>query len=110
MISTVRSNEENATGFVRDWRRINVAITRAKSGLLVVCNPQTLARDHVSWLPWLHWSRERGLWLHNEDVKLPDLWTGRKRKACGLSSLPQETPSHSRRSRSRSPPSKWKKW
>ena len=30
MISTVRSNVENATGFVRDWRRINVAITRAK--------------------------------------------------------------------------------
>ena len=31
MIGTVRSNLENATGFVRDWRRINVAMTRAKS-------------------------------------------------------------------------------
>lgn len=30
MIGTVRSNLENATGFVRDWRRINVAMTRAK--------------------------------------------------------------------------------
>lgn len=107
MISTVRSNVENATGFVRDWRRINVAITRAKSGLLVVCNPQTLARDHVSWLPWLYWSRWRGLWLNDEDVKLPELRIDSKRKACGLSSLPTEPPSPSR---SRSPLPKWKRW
>ena len=82
----------------------------ARSGLLVVCNPQTLARDHVSWLlgfkkvphrrifrsklqfrsvairqsdsltcwilgfpvrlPWLYWSRWRGLWLLALNVEI----------------------------------------
>ena len=45
MISTVRSNEENATGFVRDWRRINVAMTRAK------CQPQRLRICENMWEP-----------------------------------------------------------
>eukprot|EP00913_Durusdinium_trenchii_P022583 g21209.t2 len=72
MISTVRSNEQNTTGFVRDWRRVNVAMTRAKYALLVVCNPRTLARDKHSWLPWLNWSQYRGFWLNDEDLDLPE--------------------------------------
>ncbi|CAK9028997.1 unnamed protein product [Durusdinium trenchii] len=45
MISTVRSNEQNTTGFVRDWRRVNVAMTRAKPfGMLY-----WLCATHAHW-------------------------------------------------------------
>jgi len=108
MIGTVRSNLENATGFVRDWRRINVAMTRAKSGLLVVCNPLTLARDSVSWLPWLHWSRWRGLWLNDKDTELPPLRKGGRFQRVGVHSL--RSPPRRLPSRSRSPPPNWAAW
>ncbi|CAJ1401355.1 unnamed protein product [Effrenium voratum] len=102
MISTVRSNKGGATGFVKDWRRINVALTRAKGGLLVVCNPATLARDRSSWLPWLWWSRWRGCWLHSQDIFLPQM---HDRVA------PPEPASPPKRARGRSPspPPVWAK-
>lgn len=43
VLSLVRSNEANSIGeLLRDWRRINVAFTRAKTKLLVVGSQQTL--------------------------------------------------------------------
>lgn len=44
IISMVRDNAEGNIGFLRDLRRMNVAITRARMKLIVIGNSETLAR------------------------------------------------------------------
>lgn len=48
ILSCVRSNDHHGIGFLNDPRRLNVAITRAKHGLIVVGNPQVLS-GHPLW-------------------------------------------------------------
>ena len=52
--------EKGELGFLADKRRLNVALTRAKRGLIIVGNPQTLKRDET-WKSWLEWIEEREL-------------------------------------------------
>ena len=48
IISCVRSNNDKMVGdLLRDWRRVNVAITRARSKLLIVGSRSTLAASNV---------------------------------------------------------------
>ena len=44
VVSLVRSNEEGDIGFLRDLRRMNVAITRARMKLLIIGNADTMRR------------------------------------------------------------------
>lgn len=44
LISLVRSNEEGQIGFLRDLRRMNVAITRARMKLIILGNARTMTR------------------------------------------------------------------
>ncbi|MBQ8046535.1 MAG: AAA family ATPase [Prevotella sp.] len=44
LISLVRSNDEGQIGFLRDLRRMNVAITRARMKLIILGDPHTLCR------------------------------------------------------------------
>jgi len=41
----VRSNDRNEIGFLKDYRRMNVAMTRAKFKLVMVGDSATLAND-----------------------------------------------------------------
>jgi flagellar biosynthesis GTPase FlhF len=45
IISLVRSNNEGNIGFLKDYRRMNVAMTRAKNKLIVIGDSATLGSD-----------------------------------------------------------------
>ena len=48
IMSTVRSNRFRELGFLRDYRRLNVGITRARFSLIVVGNGETLETDRFT--------------------------------------------------------------
>ena len=45
ILSLVRSNDDNEIGFLKDYRRMNVAITRAKEQLFVIGDSATIGAD-----------------------------------------------------------------
>jgi DNA replication ATP-dependent helicase Dna2 len=80
IISLVRSNEENKAGdLVKEWRRVNVAITRAKSKLIILGSKSTLSsaktiRKFIELLDsrgWIYQLPSNALSLYNfEKLKL----------------------------------------
>ena len=60
VISLVRSNDEGQIGFLRDLRRMNVAITRARMKLIILGDRNTLTRH-----PFY-----RKLWQYVESLKI----------------------------------------
>lgn len=65
IISSVRSNrrEDASIGFLSDTRRLNVAITRAKKSLVLVCNVEHLKRSDANWNALLVHAMETGKYL-----------------------------------------------
>ncbi|TDZ25893.1 Regulator of nonsense transcripts 1-like protein [Colletotrichum orbiculare MAFF 240422] len=59
VLSCVRSNDNQGIGFMSDPRRLNVALTRAKYGLVIIGNPKVLSKHEL----WHH------LLLHFKDRK-----------------------------------------
>ncbi|EEC47262.1 predicted protein, partial [Phaeodactylum tricornutum CCAP 1055/1] len=56
IFSTVRSNRQGRIGFLRDWRRMNVALTRAKAGLIVIGDLDTLREADLHWDAFGKWA------------------------------------------------------
>jgi len=61
VFSAVRSNLSGAVGFLADARRVNVMLTRARRGLVVVGSEATLSQEPTVWGPWLAWASACGL-------------------------------------------------
>ncbi|TPX39659.1 hypothetical protein SeMB42_g06292 [Synchytrium endobioticum] len=59
VVSCVRSNEHQGIGFLNDPRRLNVALTRAKYGVVILGNPKVLSR-HPLWYQLLAMYKEKG--------------------------------------------------
>ena len=60
VLSTVRSNDSGKVGFLSNYRRLNVALTRAKRGMIVIGDDRTLRND-PTWASWLDWITESNL-------------------------------------------------
>jgi len=61
VFSAVRANTSGNVGFLADPRRINVMLTRAKRGLIVIANRKTLEAETTIWAPWCDWLVEEGI-------------------------------------------------
>ncbi|KAI0062350.1 P-loop containing nucleoside triphosphate hydrolase protein [Artomyces pyxidatus] len=59
ILSCVRSNEHQGIGFLNDPRRLNVALTRAKYGVVILGNPKVLSK-HPLWHYLLTHYKEKG--------------------------------------------------
>ena len=62
-MSTVRCNVTNAIGFLKEERRLNVAITRARRGILIFGNVRTLyfGSKERAWASFWERAATRGL-------------------------------------------------
>lgn len=59
VMSCVRSNEEGKIGFLNDRRRLNVALTRAKYGLILIGDVSCLKGDGL-WREYLEFLEKKG--------------------------------------------------
>ncbi|KAE9221097.1 hypothetical protein PF002_g15689 [Phytophthora fragariae] len=70
VFSCVRSSQRGGIGFLRDVRRLNVAITRARFCLYVVGNVNTLVRDET-WAALVRSARDRKLIIRTKGEAFP---------------------------------------
>jgi hypothetical protein len=61
VFTCTRANMNGNVGFLADPRRVNVMLTRARRGLIIVGHMPTLRREPTVWGPWLAWAGENGL-------------------------------------------------
>ena len=69
IFSAVRCNDKGKIGFLENYRRINVALTRAQHGLIIIGNANTLSND-PKWQVLITFFRYSGCFVDGEDEAL----------------------------------------
>lgn len=67
IISLVRSNNVDAIGFLGDHKRLNVAITRAKKHLALICDTETVT-VHQQIREFLQYIKKNGTWKRPKPI------------------------------------------
>ncbi|KAK9448040.1 P-loop containing nucleoside triphosphate hydrolase protein [Limtongia smithiae] len=67
IISMVRSNDSGKVGFLKDDRRLNVAMTRPRRYLCVIGDSETLSRGSKFLKNWVDWA------MDNAEIQYPDV-------------------------------------
>ncbi|KAH3745789.1 P-loop nucleoside triphosphate hydrolase superfamily protein [Pelomyxa schiedti] len=70
IVSTVRSNVCDYMGFLKDWRRLNVVLTRARLALWVVGNACSL-RQHPIWNEYIVFARNHDAYIDVRSFPIP---------------------------------------
>lgn len=65
IFSAVRSNRRGRIGFLTDWRRMNVALTRAKNALIVIGDAASLKEGDKHWSAFVHWCESMGCFIED---------------------------------------------
>ena len=71
IISTVRANSSGNIGFTDDFRRLNVAITRAKFSLIIFCNTKTFQKTNTNMAALIRDAKTRGGIFYQESEFVP---------------------------------------
>ncbi|XP_058090437.1 uncharacterized protein LOC131236919 isoform X2 [Magnolia sinica] len=69
ILSTVRSNSKGSVGFLANFNRTNVALTRARHCLWILGNASTLIRSDSVWEELVYDMKERGCFFNAEEDK-----------------------------------------
>ncbi|KAF4665223.1 hypothetical protein FOL47_004703 [Perkinsus chesapeaki] len=90
--SAVRSNEAGQVGFTADPRRMNVMLTRARRGLVVFCDVNTMTASGGHWANWVDWVQQKGGLVSASDWKFNTEALKNSRDQSTTTSLNRESP------------------
>ena len=66
ILSNVRSNPDGNIGFLGDYRRLNVSITRAKYGMIIIGDVNCLSSRSQIWADFIKYYDDKGLLVEPE--------------------------------------------